>query len=83
MIPIEGWSDGNCTMETGFNIDNDYPFVSLISKIAPSPDWIIGINNLRLCRGITWMKEYHTNLTAYDCGTDSGISYSSPNALEN
>ena len=51
--------------------------------IAPSPDWIIGISALRLCRGAGWLKKYHTNLTAYDCGTDSGVSYTSPNATEN
>ena len=83
MIPIEGWSASNGTMKAVFSIDNDYPLVSLISKIDPSPDWIIGVSNLRLCRGDGWMKEHHMDLTAYDCGIDNGVSYTSLGASEN
>ncbi|XP_062512712.1 uncharacterized protein LOC134188563 [Corticium candelabrum] len=75
--------NGDGRVETNFTIDCSHPFVSVISMIAPSPDWIIGISALRLCRGAGWLKKYHTNLTAYDCGTDSGVSYTSPNATEN
>lgn len=36
--------------DTGkFSIDNDHPFVSLMTNIVPSPDWFIGVDSLMVC----------------------------------
>jgi hypothetical protein len=78
-----GTSVGDGKVHTEFTIDCMHPLVSVISMIAPSPDWIVGVHDLLLCRQGDWVKEYHADLFAYDCGTDSGESYTSPNAPEN
>lgn len=83
VITTGGWPAGNEIVKVGFTTNNDYSFVSLISKLAPSPDWIIGTSKLRLCRGNSWVNEHHMDLTAYDCGTDNGGSYTSQDPSEN
>ena len=48
--------------------------------IAPSPDWIVGINSISLLNSEgNWIEEIVIDLYPYDAGTDSGLDYSSPN----
>ena len=77
-----GISVGDGEVHTEFTIDCSHPLISVISMIAPSPDWIVGVHDLRLCRHDGWMKEYHAILPGYDCGTDSGECYTCPDAPE-
>jgi hypothetical protein len=49
-----------------------------VAMIAPSPDWFIGVRNLDLMPGGQWANEIVVDLFAYDAGTDSGPSYTSP-----
>lgn len=59
---------------------SDYPLLTLVSMIAPSPDWIIGINSISLLDSEgNWIDEIVIDLYPYDAGTDSGPDYSSPN----
>jgi hypothetical protein len=48
--------------------------------LGPSPDWIVGVSSLELClRNCSWASEKVVDLYLWDAGTDSGISYLSPN----
>ena len=59
-------------------LSQDFPIVSILSMIAPSPDWMIGINNLSLLDGNgNWIDELELNVYPYDAGTDSGTDYDS------
>lgn len=59
---------------------SDFPLLTLVSMIAPSPDWIVGINSISLLDSEgNWIDEIVIDLYAYDAGTDSGPDYSSPN----
>lgn len=59
---------------------SDYPLLTLVSMIAPSPDWIVGINSISLLDSEgNWIDEIVIDLYPYDAGTDSGPDYSSPN----
>ncbi|CAH4033530.1 unnamed protein product [Pieris brassicae] len=61
-----------------FRVDAKHHLVSLASKLAPSPDWILGISALELCNlNCTWRRSAVLPLYPYDTGTDSGISYMS------
>lgn len=60
-------------------VTSDYPLLSLVSMIAPSPDWMIAINSVNLREGGTWNNEIVIPLFPYDAGTDSGASYSASN----
>ena len=59
----------------------DYARVTLVTMIAPSPDWFVGVagQSLRDEFG-QWVDELEVVLYPYDSGTDDGPSYRSPNA---
>ena len=60
-----------------FDISLDKPSVTLVSMIAPSPDWFVGVSNLSLLDNGDWADELVIDLDPYDAGTDSGASYES------
>ena len=60
-----------------FDISLDKPSVTLVSMIAPSPDWFVGVSNLSLLANGDWAGELVIDLEPYDAGTDSGASYES------
>ncbi|PCJ53088.1 MAG: hypothetical protein COA70_10550 [Planctomycetota bacterium] len=66
-----------------FDLTSDYPAVTLVTMIAPSPDWFIGVDGLELFQNDRWMDQIVVNLNAYDAGTDDGIQYTSGNANSN
>jgi len=63
-----------------FDVDPRFPLLSITSMIAPSPDWFVGVAGVDLRPGGVWVDSVTVSLTAYDAGTDSGASYTSPNA---
>jgi hypothetical protein len=69
-------SPGAVSLE--FEIGRDLPLVTLVSMLAPSPDWFTGVHDLSLIEGGDWVREKVVTLHTYDAGTDSGASYSSP-----
>ena len=58
-----------------FKIRSEFPLISVVSMIAPSPDWFIGVSNLSLVENGQWIDEKVIEIDAFDAGTDSGISY--------
>ena len=70
-------------VELSFDVDSEFSLVSLVSMIAPSPDWFVGVDSLNLLEGDHWKHEAVVSLAPYDSGTDSGANYTSPNADTN
>lgn len=66
-----------------FDITSENPAVTLVSMIAPSPDWFVGVDGLELFQNDRWLDQIVVSLDAYDSGTDDGIQYTSPNADSN
>ncbi|WP_428355477.1 spondin domain-containing protein [Methyloprofundus sp.] len=62
-----------------FDVTQAYAFVSLVSMIAPSPGWFVGVSALSLIADGQWVDELRVPLFAYDAGTDSGIAYFAAN----
>jgi hypothetical protein len=58
-----------------FTASQDCPLVSVVSMIAPSPDWFVGVAGLSLYGDEGWIEEWVVDLYPYDAGTDSGQSY--------
>ena len=54
--------------------------LSLVSMLAPSPDWFVGLHGVELMHGGDWVESLTVPAHAYDAGTDSGGSYLSPDA---
>ena len=64
-------------------VSSDYPLLSLVAMIAPSPDWMIAVNSVNLRDGNTWRDEIIIDLFPYDAGTDSGTTYGAANQVSN
>jgi hypothetical protein len=60
-----------------FEISRDYPLVTLVSMVAPSPDWFVGVSGLSLFDGGDWVPERVVSLRPWDAGTDSGVTFES------
>ena len=66
------------------NVDADFPYISLITMIAPSPDWVAQINNEKLTDNSgDWKTSISVNVYATDAGTDNGTTYTSANSNTN
>ena len=63
-----------------FDISYSHPRFSLVTMIAPSPDWFIGVHGVSLLENQHWIDEMMIDLLPYDSGTDSGASFTSSNA---
>ena len=62
-------------------VRGDYPLVTLVTMIAPSPDWFVGVSALSLMDDLgQWVDELQVTLYPYDSGTDDGTTYTSVNA---
>jgi len=73
-------SPASTTIE-GVHVSLDYPLITLVTMIAPSPDWFVGVAGQSLQDEFgQWVDELEVVLYPYDSGTDDGPSYRSPNA---
>lgn len=80
IIKARGIAYPNVTGKTFavFRVDSLHHLISLVSKIDPSPDWIVGVSALELCLpNCSWVEYKEHNLYPWDTGTDSGPSYMS------
>jgi spondin N len=66
-----------------FDITSAFPAVTIVSMIAPSPDWFVGVSGLELFQNGMWRDQVVVSLAPYDAGTDSGTMYTSGNSNTN
>jgi hypothetical protein len=66
-----------------FTLSEEFSRVTLVTMVAPSPDWFVGVSGLDLRSAGTWAEELVVELWPYDAGTDSGPNYNSPNQPTN
>jgi len=69
---------GEITVELKVNAAN--PSISLVSMVAPSPDWYVAIVNENLYNGSNFADSRTITAAVYDSGTDSGSTFTSGNA---
>ncbi|MFC1608360.1 spondin domain-containing protein [Candidatus Latescibacterota bacterium] len=78
------WGGGIATspgsVEITFTAQRDFHYVTLVSMIAPSPDWFIGVSGLDLFDTDDWVGNMVFDLYVYDAGTDSGKTYTAQNS---
>ena len=70
------------TEELIFDINEAFPLVTLVSMVAPSPDWFIGVHDLSLFDDATgeFKQMVEVQLRVYDAGTEDGDAFSLSNA---
>jgi hypothetical protein len=54
-----------------FDVDSDFPRVTMVSMLGPSPDWFIGVSGLPLRENGQWRQEVVVELPPFDGGTRS------------
>jgi hypothetical protein len=64
---------------TAFQVTDRFPLVTVVSMVAPSPDWFVGVDGLDLRQNGFWVKQLTVPLLAWDAGSDSGANFTSPN----
>ena len=80
LFPIsdDGLADSPGSISTTVRVSENYPLVTLVTMIAPSPDWFVGVDSVSLYQNERFIDELVITLYAYDAGTDSGVNYTSP-----
>ena len=66
---------------TNFGVTQQFSRATVVSMVAPSPDWFVGVNGLELFVDGEWIERIVVALYAYDAGTDSGTNYNSANQV--
>ncbi len=81
LLSSSGLPSGTASVAIEFDVNKSHPLVTLISMIAPSPDWFVGVHGLSLLDSNgQWERKLVLNLPLYDAGTDSGNRFTSFNS---
>ncbi|XP_059564954.1 spondin-1 isoform X1 [Myotis daubentonii] len=63
-----------------FSVDRTRHLMSFLTMMGPSPDWNVGLSAEDLCtKECGWVQKLVQDLIPWDAGTDSGVTYESPN----
>ena len=68
---------GTVAATVDFTVTATYPRVTLVTMVAPSPDWFVGVAGLSLldAQG-DWLASKTVELFPYDAGTEEGTEFS-------
>lgn len=66
-----------------FEVEKEESLLTLVTMVAPSPDWFVGVSGLDLYEGDRWADGLVVDLFAWDAGTDDGSSFTSGNQDSN
>ncbi|MEM1182024.1 MAG: spondin domain-containing protein [Acidobacteriota bacterium] len=58
-----------------FTANLNHPLLTLVSMVAPSPDWFVGVHDYSLIENGDWVQQRVIQLFSYDAGTDSGSNF--------
>ena len=71
---------GTASATIEFEVTAEYPLVTLLTMIAPSPDWFVGVHGLSLRDDAgQWRDRLDVDLFPYDAGTEEGTEFSLDN----
>ena len=70
------------TVTADFTVTSTHPLVTLLTMVAPSPDWFVGVSGLSLRNAADdgWQPSLTVDLFPYDAGTEEGTEFSPSNA---
>ena len=64
------------TKESTIKATQKYRYITVVSMLAPSPDWFVAVRDLELFADNQWQQGFTNQETSvYDAGTDSGTSF--------
>jgi hypothetical protein len=62
-------------------VTRDFPMLSLVSMLAPSPDWYVGVLAVNFHNNNEFLVEKTVDIIVYDAGTDSGVTFFSNDSV--
>ena len=65
-----------------FDVSLDFPRVTLVSMLGPSPDLFVGASSLPLLMDGQWVEALVVDLVPYDAGTRSDVDFTMNGALQ-
>ena len=65
--------------EITVTVHKKFPLLSIVTMIAPSPDWFVGFYDLKLQNEGEWITTKTLEANPWDAGTDGGLTYTSDN----
>ena len=68
---------GTDTVE--ITISKAAPYATVVSMLAPSPDWFVAVENVLLFEDGQWVEQKTIPSIIYDAGTDSGTTFTARN----
>lgn len=77
LVKMNSIGSGSGSSSIEFSTTDDFTLFTIVSMIAPSPDWFIGVDSFNLKEGGEWVDEIEIRLPLYDAGTDAGLSFTS------
>jgi len=81
VVESEGINNPPGSISFEIQVTRQFPLVTLITMIAPSPDWFTGVSGQNLFSDGDWIENLQADLLAYDAGTDSGEDFTAPDSL--
>ncbi len=75
-----GLGSGTGEITVDVEVDAVNSAVTLVSMVAPSPDWYVAALNVNLYDGTHFVDTKTITAAVYDSGTDDGISFTSADA---
>ena len=68
------------TQSLTVTLTTEHPLVTLVTMVAPSPDWFVGVSGLSLLDpGGSWLSSQGVRLYPWDAGTENGDEFSLSN----
>jgi hypothetical protein len=79
MIDIREYTNARIDGVSGVNkfeisMHVDWPLVSMVAMLGPSPDWFVGVSGLPLREAGRWVTQLIVDLPLYDAGTKSDMT---------
>ena len=62
---------GSGTTSIDLVVDKDHPYVSSLIRLVPSPDYVVGVDSLRLCDGDKWKESVKVCFELFSTATAS------------
>ena len=79
-IERSGTVGATATVTVDITVSPTHPLVTLVTMIAPSPDWFVGVSGLSLLNAQNeWLASHTVDLFPYDAGTEDGTEFSLSN----
>ncbi len=78
-INVGGLATGSVEVSTTIQVTEEFSLVTLVSMIAPSPDWFVAVEDVGLFDNGNFIGSMMVGGVSYDAGTDSGPSFKSAN----